>query len=46
MKIRSQNNEDCISLLFHREAHNSVVKKEANHREDTRDSKNKIKESL
>lgn len=43
MKIHYQNNEDCISLLFHREAHNNVVKKETNHREDI---KNKIKKFL
>ncbi|WP_044129622.1 hypothetical protein, partial [Bacillus thuringiensis] len=35
--------EDCLSLLFHREAHNSVVKKEANHREDIKKSKIKNK---
>lgn len=43
MKIHSQNSEDCLSLLFHREAHNNVVKKETNHREDVKGSKIKIK---
>lgn len=46
MKIHSQNSEDCLSLLFHREAHNNTVKKEVNHREDVKLPKNKIKKSL
>ncbi|WP_242322210.1 hypothetical protein, partial [Bacillus cereus group sp. BfR-BA-01393] len=45
-KICIMISEDCLSLLFHREAHNSVVKKETNHREDNKRFKVTIEKSL